>query len=145
MEVYCIMKKRWGTPKAIVEEFEPNEYVAVCWGVQCDVDWANRYEWLQGDYNEGVTHAWDHCGTSSNQVIRIDKDGNPTEMVETGTDGLGDLSCIIYWNDNYTKRRDVKTVGIGDTIYWTTSAADGRTWNHKGTVFGTAEGHPNRS
>ena len=57
MEVYCIMKKRWGTPKAIVEEFESNEYVAACWGVQCDVDWANTYEKNHGgDYWNGVTH-----------------------------------------------------------------------------------------
>lgn len=141
-----MVRKGWVTPKAMVEEFEANEYVAVCWGVECDVDWANNYEMEHGrDYWKGVTHDEAHCGYSANQVIRIDKDGNPTEMVETGTDGLGDLSCIIYWNDNYTNRRDVKTVGIGDTIYWTTSAADGRTWNHKGTVFGTAEGHPNRS
>lgn len=26
------MKKRWGTPMAMVEEFEANEYVAACWG-----------------------------------------------------------------------------------------------------------------
>lgn len=140
------MKKRWGTPRAVVEEFEAKEYVAVCWGVECDVNWANEYEKKHGkDFWKGVTHDEAHCGNSSNQVIRIDKDGNPTEMVETGTDGLGDLSCIIYCNDNYTKRRDVSTVKIGDIIYWTTSAADGRTWNHMGKVFGTAEGHPNRS
>ena len=145
MEVYCIMKKRWGIPKAIVEEFEPNEYVAVGWGVQCDVDWANQYEWWQGDYNRGVTHAWDHCGTSSNQVIRTDDDGNPIRMVETGTDGLGTLGCTIYWDENYTRQRDVSTVEVGNTIYWTTRADDGRTWNHKGKVFATAEGHPNRS
>ena len=139
------MKKRWGTPMAMVEEFEANEYVAACWGVQCDVDWANDYEWQQGDYSHGVTHAWDHCGNSSNQVIRTDDDGNPIKMVETGTDGLGTLNCTIYWNEDYTSQRDVKTVAVGDIIYWTTSAADGRTWNHKGEVFATAEGHPNRS
>ena len=52
MEVYCIMvRKGWVTPKAMVEEFEANEYVAVCWGVECDVNWANRYEMDNGgDY-----------------------------------------------------------------------------------------------
>ena len=114
-------------------------------GVQCDVNWANDYEGWQGDYNQGVTHAWDHCGNSSNQVIRTDDDGNPIRMVETGTDGLGTLNCTIYWNEDYTSQRDVNTVAVGDIIYWTTSAADGRTWNHKGEVFATAEGHPNRS
>lgn len=146
MEVYCIMKKRWGTPKAIVEEFEPNEYVAACWGVQCDVDWANSYEKSHGgDYWNGVTHDNAHCGTSSNQVIYTNDAGNPIRMVETGTDGLGTLGCTIYWDKNYTRQRDVSSVKVDDIIFWTTRADDGRTWNHKGKVFATAEGHPNRS
>lgn len=139
------MKKRWGTPRAVVEEFEPNEYVAVCWGVECDVNWANEYEWSQGDYNNGVTHDKAHCGNSSNQVIRTDDNGKPLRMVETGTDGLGTLICTIYQDGRYTTIRDVSSVKVGDTIYWTTSAEDGRTWNHMGKVFETAEGHPNRS
>ena len=140
------MKKRWGTPRAVVEEFEANEYVAVCWGVECDVNWANEYEKQHGgDYWKGVTHDEAHCGNSSNQVIRTDDYGNPKRMVETGTDGLGTLGCTIYYDPYYNQVRDVSTVKIGDTIYWTTSAADGRTWNHMGKVFGTAEGHPNRS
>ena len=140
------MKKRWETPKAMVEEFEANEYVAACWGVKCDVDWSNRYELKQGDYGNGVTHALDHCGNSSNQIIfDDDNNGIADRMVETGTDGLGDLSCTIYWDEDYTQSRDVWTVSVNDTIYWTTTASDGRTWNHKGTVFTTAEGHPNRS
>lgn len=140
------MKRRWETPKAMVEEFEANEYVAACWGVKCDVNWSNRYEEWQGDYGNGVTHALDHCGNSSNQVIFDDNDdGTADRMIETGTDGLGDLSCTIYTDENYSQIRDVRTVKIDDIIYWTTTASDGRTWNHRGTVFATAEGHPNRS
>lgn len=140
------MKKRWETPKAMVEEFEANEYVAACWGVGCDVNWSNSYELKQGDYGNGVTHALDHCGNSSNQVIfDYNDDGTADRMIETGTDGLGNLSCTIFWDENYTQPRDVSSVKVGDTIYWTTRADDGRTWNHMGTVFATAEGHPNRS
>ena len=140
------MKKRWGTPRAVVEEFEANEYVAVCWGVECDVNWANEYEMKHGgDYWNGVTHDEAHCGNSSNQVIRTDDHGNPIRMVETGTNGLGTLTCTIFYDQDYSDVRDVRTVKVGDIIYWTTSAADGRTWNHMGEVFGTAEGHPNRS
>ena len=114
--------------------------------MKCDVDWSNRYEREQGDYRKGVTHTSDHCGNSSNQVIFDDNDdGTADRMIETGTDGLGDLSCTIYWNGSYETVRNVSTVNIGDTIYWTTTASDGRTWNHRGTVFATAEGHPNRS
>lgn len=29
------MKKRWETPRAVVERFEPNEYVAACYKLAC--------------------------------------------------------------------------------------------------------------
>ena len=140
------MLEKWETPRVTIQEFEPNEYVAACWGVGCDVDWSNSYEIKQGDFGNGVTHSWDHCGNSSNQVIFDDNDDNVGDrMIETGTDGLGDLSCTIYTDNTYSSVRDVSTVQIGQIIYWTTKASDGRTWNHGGTVFATAEGHLNRS
>ena len=139
------MSKTWETPRVLVEEFEENEYVAACWGVKCDVDWANWYEIRQGDYRNEVTHAQDHCGNSSNQVIFDDNGDNIGDrMIETGTDGLGELVCTIYTDDTYTIERSVNSVRVGEEIYWTTSAG-GKTWNHRGTVFATADGHPNRS
>lgn len=138
--------RSWVKPRTEVQKFEANEYVAACWGVGCDVSWANCYEEEQGDIGRGVTHEQAHCGNSSNQVIFDDNnDGIADRMIETGTDGLGDLVCTIYWDENYSGPRNVSSVGIGQTIYWTTTAADGRTWNHKGKVFATAEDHPNRS
>ena len=139
--------RNWVKPRTEVQKFEANEYVAACWGVGCDVKWSNGYEMNHGnDYWNGVTHDAAHCGNSANQVIKdYDNDEIADAMIETGTDGLGDLDCTIYWDENYSRPRAVSSVGIGETIYWTTTAADGRTWNHKGTVFATAEGHPNRS
>lgn len=138
--------KSWVKPVTEVQKFEANEYVAACWGVGCDVSWSNDYEKWQGDYDNGVTHSSAHCGNSSNQVIFDDNnDGIADRMIETGTDGLGNLACMIYWDENYKSQRSVSSVQIGDVIYWTTRAADGRTWNHMGRVFATAEGHPNRS
>ena len=139
--------RRWVKPRTEVQKFEANEYVAACWGVGCDVNWSNEYEKKHDrDFWNGVTHDAAHCGNSSNQVIFDDNNnGTADRMIETGTDGLGDLNCIIYTDGNYNTIRDVSTVKIGETIYWTTTATDGRTWNHKGTVFATAEGHPNRS
>lgn len=138
--------REYVTPRMTGETFAANEYIAACWGVQCDVDWANRYEKEHGrDYWNGVTHDVEHCGNSSNQVIKVDKNNNPIKMIETGTDGLGDLTCTIFTNGWYNTVRDVSTVEVDDTIFWTTTASDGRTWNHKGKVFATAEGHPNRS
>lgn len=138
--------KSWVKPVTEVQKFEANEYVAACWGVGCDVNWSNDYEKRQGDYGNGVTHDSAHCGNSSNQVIfDYNDDGTADAMIETGTDGLGNLNCTIFSDPSYSQKRDVSTVKVGDVIYWTTQAADGRTWNHMGTVFATAAGHPNRS
>ncbi len=35
------MKKYWEQPRVMVQVFEPNEYVAVCWGVACATENAN--------------------------------------------------------------------------------------------------------
>ena len=138
--------REYVTPRMAGETFAANEYIAACWGVQCNVDWANNYEQGQGDFDNGVTHDAAHCGNSSNQVIFDDNGDNIGDrMIETGTAGLGDLECSIFWDRNFTQPRDVSSVKVGDTIFWTTTAYDGRTWNHMGTVFATAEGHPNRS
>lgn len=145
------MKRAYETPMACAEEFVPNEYVAACWGVACDTDWANWYEkefryWDNGN----VSHASDHCGNSSNQVIMdYNDDGIGDRMIETGTDGLGTLACTIYTgynerNGRFTGQISASDVHIGQPIYWTTSSGN-RTWHHRGTVTATAEGHPNRS
>ena len=145
------MERKWETPRILVQEFESNEYIAACWGVACDVDWANGYE---QDYhfwdNGNVSHAWNHCGNSSNQVIYDhDNNGIGEAMVETRTDGLGTLNCRIYTGYNtrtgvFTGEISAADVHIGQQIYWTTSSGS-RTWHHRGTVTATAEGHPNRS
>lgn len=139
------MKEMWETPRVLVERFEANEYVAACWGVACDVDWANKYERWQGDHSNGITHDAAHCGNSSNQVIiDRDNDGVADEMIEIKTDGLGNLECVIYTDERYNQKRDISDVAIGNLIYWTTSSGN-RTWNHRGYVTATVPGHPNRS
>lgn len=140
------MKKRWGTPVAVVEKFEVNEYVAACWGVGCVWTDANKYEKENGFWDNGnVSHAADHCGNSSNQVIYdYNDDGIGDAMYECGTDGLGDLECIIYTDSSYTNKINVSQVKLDTYIYWTTSSGN-RTWHHQGYVRATAEGHPNRS
>lgn len=151
------MKKRWETPKAIVEEFEANEYVAVCWGVSCSVNAANDVErktsgrwwidggWVHNNYDAGQTHSADHCGMLTNQwVIDDNNDGTVDRMIETGTDGLGDLTCTLFADDSYKTQVGFAGVKTGSYIYWTTSSGD-RVWHHQGTVIGTDSSHPNRS
>lgn len=137
------------------EMFAANEYIAACWGVNCSTDAANTVEknwywgpwWRPGksNYELGQTHDLAHCGKLTNQwVIDDDGDGIIDRMVETGTDGLGDLNCVLYKDANYETGASFDGVGIRSYIYWTTSSGD-RTWHHQGTVVGTDPSHPNRS
>lgn len=136
------------------EMFAANEYVAACWGVSCSVNAANDVEksWMVGwgpfkesNYENGQTHDLAHCGKLTNQwVIDDNGDGIIDRMVETGTDGLGDLNCVLYSDAKYNTGASFDGVGIGSYIYWTTSAGK-RTWHHQGTVVGTDPSHPNRS
>lgn len=148
------MKRAYETPMACAEEFMPNEYVAVCWGVSCSVNDANSVErgwpikvngrWTN-NYAAGQTHQSDHCGTQTNQwVIDDNNDGTVDRMIETGTDGLGNLSCTLYTDATYTTKGSFSGVTTGSYIYWTTTAGD-RTWHHQGSVIGTDSSHPNRS
>lgn len=146
------MKEKWVAPRTVIEEFAPNEYVAVCWGVGCLVETANAYEmshystngW-QTWYDLDCKHAEGHCGTNSNQVIRDwNNDGIGDQMVEIGTDGLGNLACTIYSDSEYTHMIAVKDVKPGMQIYWTTSAGN-KTWHHVGNVYPTNSKRPNAS
>jgi len=146
--------REYVTPRMTGETFASNEYISVCWGVKCNVDAANDVEkgwmigswpWWESNYEKGQTHVADHCGLLTNQwVIDDNNDGTVDRMIETGTDGLGDLTCTLYTNDSYRRETDFDGVGIGSYIYWTTSSGS-RTWHHQGRVVGTDSSHPNRS
>ena len=141
------MKRTYETPMACSEEFMPNEYVAVCWGVACSTNEANRYE--ASIHNSAQDHRGEYCGTTGHQWLTdVDNDGTPERMSEIGTDGLGTLACTIYTDGTYGQRGNISEVEVGDYIYWTTSAGSGRdrrTWHHQGWVTETTPGHPNRS
>lgn len=126
------MKTKWITPRTEIETFVPDEYVAACWGVGCNITAANAYEERIHNPEE---HRIGYCERSNNQVI-IDQneDGTADYMEERGTDGLGTLRCIIYQDASYSTLRDISTVKPGNLIFWTTTAG-GRTWHHQGTVM----------
>lgn len=139
------MKEKWTTPRTVIEEFTPNEYVAACWGVACSVEHANQYEKDHGYYNDGdVSHALDHCGNQEYQKITLNSKGKPKFMTEVGTDGLGNLYCTIYKSADYSSYLPITDVKAGDYIYWTTTAGS-KTWHHQGTVVGTIPSNPNLS
>lgn len=147
--------REYVTPRMTGETFAANEYIAACWGVKCNVDAANNVEkkWIIGgpwwdpsnNYDAGQTHVTNHCGLLTNQwVIDDDNDGRVDRMIETGTDGLGNLTCTRYTGPNYSTPTGFSDVQVDSYIYWTTSSGD-RTWHHQGTVVGTDPSHPNRS
>ena len=142
------MKKRWGTPRAVVEEFEANEYVAACWEIACTVgalggtDEANPDPYRPRD---GVTHSHNSDGTGcgwahSQYIVEVGNDEfNVTEY------GANILPCRLTKNDNWRGLSStISDVEPGDTIYWTTSLGN-RTWYHYGTVGTANPDHPNRS
>nr|WP_294495598.1 hypothetical protein [uncultured Mediterraneibacter sp.] len=142
------MKKRWETPRAVVEKFEPNEYVAVCWTVACKVGYGNYggYGWDQwggqGPYG-GECH--DHtgsCSKASNNQFNVDENGNVSFYAENSSD-QGSL------NGGYTDYIDANgdgSINDGDIIFWYTLSGDKkRRWNHYGTVVNPTPEHPNRS
>lgn len=86
---------------ASIENFVANEYVAACWGVACSIDPANTYD----QYTTGVDHRSDHCGTETNQHIYTNSNNTPVSMIEEGTDGLGNLTCELYTNSQYSRKK----------------------------------------
>ena len=100
------MKKKWIQPHITIQPFEPNEYVAVCWGVACSTMQANYVEqtWRLPNggtnFDAGQNHRNHHCGTTGNQwLVDENNDGTPEVMREINTDGLGTLTCTLYTND----------------------------------------------
>ena len=54
-------KKVYQKPLLMSEDFVPQEYVAACWGVGCDVNASNQIERNLGVYNPGILdHGADH-------------------------------------------------------------------------------------
>ncbi len=137
------MKMRWEEPRIEVQQFMPNEYVAVCWGVACSTGAANKYE--ASIHNSAQDHRAEYCGTTGHQWLTDgNNDGTPESMSEIGTDGLGTLACTIYTDGTYRWKGNIRDVKVDDYIYWTTSSGD-RVWHHQGWVTETTPGHPNRS
>lgn len=141
------MKRKWEEPRILVQEFIPNEYVAVCWGVACSTGAANEYE--AGINNSAQEHRDEYCGTRGHQWLRDrNEDGTPESMWEIDTDGLGRLACKIYTDGTYREQGNISDVSVGDYIFWTTSSGDRwnrRVWHHQGLVTETTPGYPNRS
>lgn len=142
------MKRRWGTPRAVVEEFEANEYIAVCWQIACTVGARGAENYPNPDPHKpqsGVTHSHNSdktgCGWAHSQyIVEVGNDEfNVTEY------GANILPCSLTKDKSWSGLSStISDVEPGDMIYWTTSL-DNRTWYHYGTVGAKNPDHPNRS
>lgn len=128
--------KRWEKPITVVQEFEANEYVAACWYIACDYGEVGMNDPISGLYHNAYDDGTG-CGYADNQVIREVRDGVFSLREE---DGFGeDYDLRMTRNANWHGLSETLTnVQVGETIYWTTTASDGRIWYHKGTVETTS-------
>lgn len=143
-------KETWIRPQAMIEEFEPNEYVAICYNVPCSQGANAR----NSEYGDGTSH-WkvaaygsnchDHsgsCSIYSNNFITTDKSGNFTGIYEMSSD-QGKLAAAF---DDWIDSNDNNKYDAGDIVFWHTNSADNkRQWNHWGVLETADSKHPNRS
>lgn len=121
-------KKMWEQPRAVVQKFAANEYVAACWSVKCSV---TGYDAVGGN------HRAQFCGDGTHYQIILDDNSTPVSMIETQTDNMGDLPCTLYTDGSYSTLKNIQEVQYNETLYWTTQFGD-KTWRHEGTTTGTS-------
>lgn len=137
------MKNTWGSPRIVVEQFAPNEYVAACFQLACSVWSDNNGHDSDPTYDRGGennTHAQNACGNAANQYIT---DNNGMITVKEYSSDLGWLDCNITYPTS-------GTIAVGTYVTWETYTYDSngrvsRTWHHHGVASASDSSHPNRS
>lgn len=126
--------KTWIKPITEVQDFVANEYVAACWGIECQVPQMSS----NGNFGVGY-HREETCGQKSHQSIRDKADGT-FEIAEVNHDMTNrDLIATIYpdgWNGKGYSSISLDQVESlnGKTIYWSTTLSGLVTYRHQGTV-----------
>lgn len=126
-------------PMMTGETFATNEYVAACWYIACDYGQGDNGHRDPIDRNlyHNTNSDGTGCGHADNQVIRDISDGMFAMREE---DGFGeDYDVLMTRNESWLGLSSTLSgVQVGETIYWTTTASDGRIWRHKGQVETTS-------
>lgn len=73
-------KKIWTAPQAVVEQFMPNEYIAACWDIKCNVPFGIGY--FEGNGIEGFQN-------NSADVFLAEGNGCDTVHQVRGVDAAG--------------------------------------------------------
>ena len=109
------MKLEWNEPQVMVEGFKPNQYIAACWKINCNVPTGfgfidnnenGQYDWRSDEKltSDGVYG----CGVWHTGVQGVPDDG-PTAnaMWQPQRKGLmgyrndGPAYDVYYWSDGY--------------------------------------------
>ena len=162
------MKEMWEKPRILVEEFAPNDYVAVCYQVACrnetgagtlpgnytkedlwgaygqDPNWFGNIN-VNGDrYHVGNEHE-DACKDPTKNAIQVN--GKEISIWEDSGWG-GTLESEITRTVDYNND---KKIGAGDLFAWVTFKDFGSAftkatiWLHWAIAGLSDENHPNRS
>lgn len=123
-------KRNYCSPRLAVEHFIPNEYVAACWYVACEIP-TTRYENSKAYYGQDTSGAWHSkrddytgCGWAQNQHV-FDRTDGRFSIVEENTKYTSDLNAKIT--------SELKSVTDGAYLEWTTN--DGSTmYYHHGYI-----------
>ena len=100
--------KKWVNPSAAVQEFLPNEYVAACWNIKCNVEYGTGYYEKNGrpGYQKG------------DEKIAEGK-GCGTMHVASGIDAAGPAANAMWqesgWNGKYYPVFYFKAKGFGSS------------------------------
>lgn len=143
------MKLNWIEPSIKIENFEPDEYVAACYKLACQVGDSKTPQygdlWKRPEYG-GVSH-------SPSGTIGTCADANANRII---TNDSGVITSIDEHNnqqgwisgglDRWIDVNDDNICNPGDIIYWHTYSNDKkRRWNHWGIAEATDPSHPNHS
>ena len=146
------MERKWETPRILVQEFEPNEYVAVCWTVACRVgngnygEYGQEQNWRnwngQRPYGGNCHDHTGSCSIASNNQFNVSESGQVSFYAENSSDQGSLNGGYTHYIDNNGNN----TIDDGDIIFWyTLSGNEDRRWNHYGIVTNPTPNHPNRS
>ena len=159
------MKEMWEKPRILVEEFAPNDYVAVCYELDCSTGNNNRYMPTK-DSGQTYTSAelWGEYGESNRVTVNGEEyslDGShygactDPDKNAIRVDGNGDVH--IWESSNWgeelpsvvTKKYDTTgdgAYGAGDLFAWVTfSSRWNMFWRHWAIAGVLTKENPNRS
>lgn len=124
------MKKVWVQPKAVVEGFEANEYVAACAeATRCEVPYNGGRDAINS------LHEKTHCGVDAGHAIKLDANGNFESMRQLHP-GDSDGSCDAFSDPGYKNTLKGQKLYDNQPIYWIShsKSSAGKDYQHWGYV-----------